>query len=541
MCAVAFIAAYGALAARLAIVSFAPPDSGGPALAATGAPGTLNAAAPRVDIIDRNGVILATDLPMIALEIAGDEVWDAAETVARLAEIFPEIDREALADKLAAGRYVDVRDDLTPAQRDAVFALGLPGVRFAERSRRYYPQGPLAAHVVGHVEAGKGGVMGLEKFLNSWTGSGPLAASIDVRAQQALEDVLAAALDRHQARAAWGAILDARTGEVVALASLPDFDPNAPGAAPADWRRNRAVYDRYELGSAFKAFTAAAALEAGVAAETSVYDARGGFRVADRVIRDFHGENRILSFSEVIQHSSNIGIARVAGDLGGERLRAALRALGLTRPLPIELPENRAPELPRRWGPVETATISYGHGVSVTPLHLASAYAAVVNGGEYAPPTFLRVAAAPVGTGVFSERTSAIMRRVLRRVVTDGTAASAEAPGYFPIGKTATAEKPVAGGYDANARIASFVGAFPGYAPRYVALVSFDDPQPTPETHGYATAGWNAAPAFADLVNRTAPALGVPIANEATALAGFYRGYRTADAGALEVLEGPAP
>jgi cell division protein FtsI (penicillin-binding protein 3) len=531
MCALAFVAAYGALAARLATVSFAPPEDARAHRAIAAAHPDRRAGAPRADIVDRNGVILATELPMIALEIAGDEVWDPDETAARLAEAFPEIDRGALATKLAAGRYVAVRDDLTPAQRDAVFALGLPGVRFAERVRRFYPQGRLAAHVVGHVEPGKGGVMGLERVLDGRGGASPLAASIDVRAQQALEEVLAAALADHRAQAAWGAILDVNTGEVVALASLPDFDPNAPGAASDDWRRNRAVYDRYELGSAFKAFTAAAALDAGVAAETTAYDARGAFRVAGVPIRDYHGENRVLSFSEVIQHSSNIGMARMAGDLGRDRQRAALGALGLLARLPVELAENREPELPARWGPVETATIAYGHGVSVTPLHLVAAYAAVVNGGEYRPPTFLKADAPRPGARVFSERTSATMRRVLRRVVTDGTAAAAEAPGYYPIGKTATAEKPVAGGYDANARISSFVGAFPGHAPRYVALVSLDDPQSSAATHGYATAGWNAAPAFADLVLRTAPLLGVPAANEATALAGFYRGLKTADAG----------
>lgn len=534
MCAVAFVAAYGALAFRLAAVSFAPIEASASARVAAAAPETVH----RADILDRNGVILATDLPMIALEIAGDETWDAKETAARLAKIFPDIDRGELEEKLAAGRYVDVKDDLTPAQRDEVFALGLPGVRFSERSRRFYPQGRLAAHVVGHTELGKGGVMGLEKTLDSVAGGGPLRASIDVRVQQALEDELVAALGEHQALAAWGAVLDVRTGEVFALASLPNFDPNDPGAAPPDWRRNRAVYDRYELGSAFKPFTAAAALDAGVAAETTAYDARGNFRVADRVISDFHGENRILSFSEVIEYSSNIGMARMAGDLGAKKQEAALKALGLTKRLPIELAENRDPELPHRWGPVETATIAYGHGISVTPLHLVAAYSAVVNGGAYETPTFLRADAPRAGAQVFTERTSAIMRRVLRRVVTDGTAKNAEAPGYYPIGKTATAEKPAVGGYDRNARIASFVGAFPGYAPRYVALISLDDPKPSRATHGYATAGWNAAPAFAKLVDRIAPLLGVPSVNEATALAGFYQGFTTADARDVGAPEG---
>ena len=523
MCALVSCAAFGALALRLAFVSLnGPPDTGALTLA-------TELDRPRPEIVDRNGVLLATNLPMIALEIAGGEVWDPAETARTLAKTFPEIDRAALEKKLREDRYVEVKGDMTPAEQDAAFALGLPGVRFSARTRRFYPQGALAAHVVGHSEPGKGGVMGLEAYLNTREGEGPLVASIDVRVQQALEDELDGAVRETSAKAGWGAVMDVDTGEIIALASLPDFDPNAPGAAPADSRRNRATYDRYELGSAFKTVTAAAALESGTASESSVYDARGVYRVADRTIGDFHGENRMLSFSEVIQYSSNIGAARMAADLGAERQRAAFKALGQLDPLPIELAENRAPELPQRWGPVETATIAYGHGISETPLHLLAAFAAVINGGDYRAPTFLR-SKTRAGKKVFSARTSATMRRALRRVITDGTAEYAEADGYFPIGKTATAEKPSRGGYDAATRIATFVGAFPGFAPRYCVLISLDDPQPTKTSFGYATAGWNVAPAFSRLVQRIAPSLGVMPVNEATALAGFYDGYRSASA-----------
>ena len=366
--------------------------------------------------------------------------------------------------------------------------------------------------------------MGVEKVANHWRAEGPMRVAMDIRVQQILEDELAAGVETFNALAAWGAIMDVDTGEIVALASLPDFDPNAPGAAPADSRRNRAAYDRYELGSAFKSFTAAAALEEGVAAEGTTYDARGTFRIADRVITDFHGENRILTLSEIIQYSSNIGMAQVASDLGADRQKSYLKKLGMFDALPIELAENRPPQLPRQWGPVETATISYGHGISVTPLHLLAGFAAVVNGGEYHTPTFLASGEDVRGTQVFSSETSAVMRRILRRVVTDGTAGSAEAVGFFPIGKTATADKPSVGGYDENARIASFIGAVPGYAPRYAILITYDDPQPTKDTYGYATAGWNAAPAFSRIVERAAPLLGLAPVNEATALAAFVSG-----------------
>lgn len=526
MIACIFFAAYGALAGRLAWVSLGAGGEPGAAAARMAEEG------PRPDILDRNGAIMATNLPMIALEVAGGEVWDPAETAAAIAAAFPEVDGPALERRLREGRYVEVLPDLTPSQQDRAFKLGLPGVRFSARERRFYPQRAVGAHVVGHVEAGRGGVMGLERTLDRRGGAAPLTASIDIRVQQALEDELETTAREFNASAGWGAVMDVATGEVIALASFPDFDPNAPGAAAADWRRNRATYDRYELGSAFKAVTAAAALETGAARETSVYDARGRFRIADRTIGDYRGKNRMLSFSEVMQYSSNIGAARMAADLGSERQRAAFAALGLLEPLPIELAENRAPQTPSRWGPVETATIAYGHGVAVTPLHLLAAFTTVINGGAHRAPTFLKTEAPREAKRVFSERTSAIMRRILRRTITDGTAGSAEAEGYYPIGKTATADKPNAGGYDVSTRIASFVGAFPGHAPRYSVLISLDEPQPTKETHGFATAGWNAAPAFSRLVARIAPTLGVMPVGEAEALAGFYEGYRSADAAA---------
>ncbi len=518
MCAVAFVFVFASLGMRLAYVSFG-------AIKPTAYLAAVERVdAPRPEIVDRNDTLLATGLPMIALEIAGAEVWDPHETAEQLGRVLPDIDVAELETKLRAGRYVEARADLTPAERQAIFDLGLPGVRFATRIKRFYPQADLAAHVIGHGEPGRGGVMGLERVANDWGARGALRASIDIRVQQILEDELSASLRKFSAKAAWGAVMDVETGELIALASLPDFDPNAPGAAPADFRRNRAVYDRYELGSVFKPLTAAAALEAGVAREGSTYDARGAYRIADRRITDFHGENRILTLSEVVQFSSNIGMARAADDLGAERQKAFLEKLGLFEPAPVELAENRAPELPRQWGPVENATISYGHGISVTPLHLMAAFAVVVNGGVYYKPTFLKVEGDIEERRVFSPETSAVMRRILRRTVTDGTGGSAEAPGYFPIGKTATADKPAYGGYAEDSRIASFIGAIPGFAPRYAILVSFDDPQPLKETYGYATAGWNAAPAFKRIVERAAPLLGVSTVNEAAALAAFVSG-----------------
>lgn len=509
LCAALFAIVGAGLISRLAVVSAGAVN--GPFGRSNG---SVTAGAERAEILDRNGALLAANLPMTALVIAGSEVWSPTETAHELSQLFPEIDAAALSADLARKRHREVLSDLTPAQRKAVFALGLPVVHFKEDTKRFYPQERLAAHVVGHMEEGKGGAAGLEAVLDGLPANRALVASIDIRAQQALQEELARGMIEYRAAAAWGAVMDVDTGEVIALASLPDFDPNQPGAASPDARRNRAVYDRYELGSAFKPLIAAAALEAGIADEASMYDARAPFRVADRVIDDFHPKRRFLSFEEVLMYSSNIGMARMAGELGAERERAALKALGMLDTLPIELNERRRPDPPLRWGAVETATIAFGHGIAVTPLHLLSAFCAVVNGGRWRAPTFLKADAATPGSAAFSKETSARMRPILRRVLTDGTAKSADVESYAPIGKTGTAEKPGVGGYKKDKLITSLIGAFPGDKPRYAVLVSFDEPRPTPTSFGYATAGYNAGPTFARVVARIAPALGVmPIAN----------------------------
>ena len=503
MCATLFFMAFALLAVRLYGVS-----TGGEEVAIA-AHGSSQKDVMRPEIVDRNGVLLATNLPVTALEIACREVWDPQETARALGGIFDDLDVMSLADKLQEGRYVEVRRELTPAQQDAVFALGLPGVRFAPRTKRFYPQEGLAAHIVGYTEPGKGGVIGLERFANAHDGT-PLVSSIDLRAQRILQEKLAEGIAQFSAKAGWAAVMDIRSGEVVGLASYPDFDPNAPGASPADFRRNRALDDNYELGSAFKVFTAATALDVGAATPQSIYDVRERVKVADRSFGDYRGKNRVLSFSEVIQHSSNIGAIQMAIATGVPAQKASMNAFGLLDPLDHELNQTRRPQLPSKWGPVESATISFGHGISVTPLHLLAAFAAVVGDGEYRTPTFLKAERPQPAKRVISKEASREMRRVMRRVITDGTASFADVRGFYPIGKTGTAEKVSAnGGYLTDQRINSFVGAFPGHAPQYVVLVSLDDPRPAPGTHGFATAGWNTAPIFSEIVAELAPALGV--------------------------------
>ena len=516
MCALLFAAAFSVLGFRLTAIVLGEYEPR--KFAAVSKSG-----AERQEIFDRNGALLATNLPMRKLEISGKQVWDAVETVATLGSIFPSIDQIDLKQKLEQRRYVSLRVDVTPAKEQAVFALGLPGVHFKSASKRYYPQTRTASHLVGHLEDGKKGVMGLERVLEKkrTDRAGALTTTIDVRVQQIVESELAAGVQKYKAKAGWVGVLDVETGEIVSLASFPDFDPNDPAASTQDARRNRAIYDRYEFGSAFKIFTAAMALDLDKAEEMSVYDARfGSYKVAGETIRDYHGENRLLTLSEVVQHSSNIGAARIAGDVGIREQKRHLEKLGFFDPLPLSFIERRSPELPGQWGPVEAATISYGHGISVTPLHLLSAFAAIINGGTYHTPVFSAYDDA-LNRTVISENSSAVMRRILRRVITNGTASAAEVPGYFPIGKTATADKPAKGGYNRSTRLSSFIGAFPGHAPRYAVLVSLDEPQPAEGTFGFATAGWNAAPIFSSITSQIAPVLGVLPSAESEAVRTF--------------------
>ena len=531
LCLSVFVIVFAVMGARLADITLGGAMSGR-VLQAASAP-----AMERPLITDRNGAALAMNRTVTGVAVDTRNVWDPAETAAGLAQVFPHLSADELAARIRDKRYIVIANEITADDQRRLLALGLPGVLFTEGTRRVYPQGRLAAHVAGYTIPGRGGVAGLEGAADA--AGGDIVSSIDVRAQQILEEELTATMTEFQAKSAWGVIMSAATGEVVALASLPDFNPNEVNASPADHWRNRAMQDRYELGSAFKVITAASVIEEGLATPETLYDARRPLKVRNQTISDFHGRHEVMTLSRVIQHSSNIGIARAALDLGTERQQDYLGKLNLLDPLQTELPEAREPGLPARWGPVETATISYGHGIAVTPLQLAAAAAAVVNGGTYHVPTFLKATGPREGKRVFSSKTSGQMRLVMRQVITDGTASKAEAAGYYPIGKTATADKPGVGGYREDARLSSFIGAFPGYDPEYVILVSFDEPKPTAETYGYATAGWNAAPAFSRIVSRLGPAMGLAPVNDDLAFAQFMSGLRPSEEVTLAMREEP--
>jgi len=466
----------------------------------------------RADIVDRNGVVLATTLPTASLYADTREVPDAEEAAALLVAVLPDLDRDELTAKLASGKsFVWVRRQLSPREQYEVNRLGIPGLQFQREMTRVYPQGDLTAHIVGFTNVDNRGLAGMEQaFDERLRGSAePLALSIDVRVQDLMTTELAASMAEFQAIGAAGVVLDIQTGELLASVSLPSFDPLAPAAAPDDARFNRVTLGVYEMGSTFKIFTAAMALEEGTVSLTSGYDASQPIKIAGYTIRDYKGKNRWLSVPEIFIYSSNIGAAQMGRAVGTERQQAYLAALGLTQPAPIELLEVGRPMLPSPWREINTLTVSYGHGIAVTPLQLATAVAAVVNGGVLKPATLLDNPNGTAGVRVLSEETSAAMRFLMRLNVIKGSGKRAEVAGYLVGGKTGTADKLVNGRYADDKRMASFVGAFPMDNPRYLVLAMIDEPKGTVETHGYATGSWVGAPVTGRIIERLAPLLGV--------------------------------
>ena len=474
----------------------------------------------RADIVDRNGILLATSLPTASLYADPRQVLDPAVAAKRLAETLPDLDEKKLAARLASKRhFVWIKRDLTPHQKWDVIRLGLPGIEFRREETRVYPQGRLMSHVVGYVDVDERGIAGVESRFEGELKSRtkPLALSIDMRMQHALCNELSAAKDEFEALGAAGLVLDARTGEVAAMCSLPDFNPHTPMATKGTSRFNKVALGVYELGSAFKIFTTAMALDAGVASLEDRYDATKPLKVSRFTIRDYHAKRRWLSVSEIFMYSSNIGSARLALEVGGEAQKVFLGDIGLLAPSEIELPEVGAPMVPKIWRRVNTMTIGFGHGIAVSPLQMAAGVAAMVNGGVYRQPTLIKRAPGQIvlEKQVISERTSKKMRKLMRLVVEEGTGGRADAPGYLVGGKTGTAEKSGSGGYRRKALLSSFVGTFPADDPRYVVFALLDEPKGNKKTHGYATGGWVAAPIVGRVVRRIGPIAGIrPYENE---------------------------
>lgn len=534
--ALIFFAAFAVIAVRMvdiAVMRHLPAESR-PAPQARSEP----AAMARADIVDRNGDILATSLPTVSVYAHANEVQDPVEAAIKLGSVLPGLDEEEALAKLSSNKpFVYIRRNLTPRQQYDVNALGIPGLYFEKGERRVYPHGNLVAHIVGMTDIDNKGIAGIEKnfdaaLLGSHT---PLRLSLDIRAQTIVRAEVEKAVAEFSAVGGVGLVMDVTTGEILAMASLPDFDPNDP-PPPDDVRLfNRATKGLYEMGSTFKLFTTAAALDYGTATPASSYDARGPFHFHDAEIHDFHPENRWLNVAEILIHSSNIGEARMALELGTERQRAFLGRVGMLAPTAVELPEVAAPQVPSPWRDINTATIAYGHGLSVTPLHMATGVAALVNGGEYHPPTLLaRDATAIPGEQIEKEKTSEQMRQLMRQVVTSGTGAKADVPGYAVGGKTGTAEKSVNGSYRKKAVLSSFIATLPTDAPRWCVLVMVDEPQGTKESHGLITGGWVAAPVVARIIAQVAPIMGLAPGAKAQGPVGKGQNRNGSDVAAVE-------
>ncbi|WP_161600764.1 peptidoglycan D,D-transpeptidase FtsI family protein [Teichococcus oryzae] len=476
-------------------------------------------AARRAPITDRNGEILAISLPVTALVANPRVLHNAAEVADKLRTVMPYLDRDKLVERLSGDRgFVYVTRAMTPREQQGVINLGIAGLDFEEAERRYYPQGRAAVHVLGNVDVDGNGISGIERTFDAQLRGQPdkpLKLSLDVRVQLALRDAVNQAITDFNGIGGAGVVLDVNTGEVVSMVSLPDYDAGEITDATPDQRFNRVTVGIYEPGSTFKLFTAAAALEYGTAnVNTSMFDASKPIRYGRFTISDYKGKNRWLTFPEMLAYSSNLGAAHMAATFGPQRQREFLKSVGMLSRQSIELPERAAPLVPpaTHWRDINMYTISFGHGISVTPLHVATGVAALANGGILRQPTLVaqQPGAQREGTRIISEATSATMRKLMRLVVTDGSARNADVPGYFLGGKTGTAQKTGPhGGYLMNKRIAAFVGAFPIQAPRYALYVMVDEPKPNSKSFGYATAGWVAAPAANTVISRIAPILGL--------------------------------
>jgi cell division protein FtsI (penicillin-binding protein 3) len=508
----AFLLAFLLIGARLMALGFAGAGPGGGGLL------DISTTVHRPDILDRNGRLLATDIKGATLYADPAKVIDIDELAEQVASVLPDVNARELRAKLKAGRrFVRIKRELTPKQQAEIHELGLPGLGFIEEYRRVYPMGATAGHVIGLVDVDNRGLAGIEKFIDdnpqlTMAGDEAVTLSLDLGVQHVLREELARAKATYHAKAAMGIVIDVHSGEVMGLVSLPDYDPNRREQALDKERLNRINFGVYEMGSVFKVFTVAGVLDLGLATMRSGYDASSPIHYASFTIDDFHGKKRRLSVPEVFIYSSNIGAAKMALDMGVDRHRAFLRKLGLMSRVPTELGEAAAPIVPAHWQKLNTMTIAFGHGLSVTPLQLAAASLPLINGGIAVAPTFLprsREDGMSGGERVLKAQTSAAMLKMMRLNVLKGTAKRAEAEGYRIGGKTGTAEKVVGGRYSTSALLTSFLAAFPTDAPEYFLLVMLDEPQRVAASNNQATAGVNAAPTAGKIVERIAPILGV--------------------------------
>jgi cell division protein FtsI (penicillin-binding protein 3) len=516
-----FAGLFCVIAARLVMFAVSPENHSGRRFHGQEAMGTA-----RPDIMDRNGEVLATDVRTPSLFAEPHRIIDVDEASELLTAVMPEIDAAELRERLASKRrFVWLRREITRKQRQDIYRLGLPGIGFLPENKRVYPNGAEVSHVIGHVNIDNQGLAGIEKWLD---GRGladlhlaglaterlqmPVELALDLRVQHALRDELIAAREKFKAIAAAGLLIDVRTGEIIAMVSEPDYDPNNPRQALDPTRINRLTTGVFEMGSTFKALTLAMALDSGKVSLKSAFDARFPLQYGKFTIHDYHAQNRILSVPEIFTYSSNIGTARMALSIGVENHKAFLKKMGQLDRLRTELPESAEPLVPKRWVELNTVTIAFGHGLSVAPLQAMMAVGALVNGGMLIPPTFLKrteAEALALARRVVKPETSEKMRYLMRLNVEKGTATRADVKGYYVGGKTGTSEKVVGGRYSKTKVLTTFTAVLPADQPRYALLILLDEPQATSETHGFATSGWNAVPIGGSVIARIAPLLGL--------------------------------
>jgi cell division protein FtsI (penicillin-binding protein 3) len=518
---VAFAAVYAIIAGRLVMFAIGADSHGARRTASQDAIATA-----RPDIVDRNGAILATDVKAPSLFGEPRRIIDKDEAIELLTATLPDLDTVEVRDRLSSRKgFVWLKREITPQQQQDIHRLGVPGIGFLRENRRIYPTGAAVAHLIGLVNIDNQGIAGMEKWLDN-NGLAdlhragfatdrlqkPVELSIDLRVEHALRDELLKAKEKFKAKAASGLVSNVRTGEIVALVSLPDFDPNNPKEAHDPDRINRLTTGVFEMGSTFKTLTLAMALDSGKATLNSMYDARGALHYGKFAIHDTHPLGRAISLSEVFTFSSNVGAARIALSQGVEAHKAFLKKVGQLDRLRTELPESASPIVPKRWGELNTITISFGHGIAVAPLQAVMGINAMVNGGYLIPPTFLKRSeedARAMGKRVVKPETSDKIRYLMRLNAEIGTAKSADVKGYYIGGKTGTAEKVVGGRYSKKQVLNSFTAILPADKPMYQLLVMLDEPKALPETHGFITSGWNAVPTGGKVIARIAPLLGL--------------------------------
>ena len=484
----------------------------------------------RPDIVDRNGVVLATDLKTVSVFAEPRRLIDKDEAVELITAVLPDVDARELRERFTKKKgFVWIKRRISPKEREEIFRLGLPGIGFAPESKRIYPNGTAAAHILGFAGVDNNGIAGIEKYIDGQgladlAGAGlaaqptdltPVKLTIDLRVQHALRDELMKGMEKFKAKAVGGMVIDVTTGEVIALASLPDYDPNSPGDALDPDKINRVIVGTYEMGSTFKALTLAMALDSGKETINSQLDARSDLRYGKYTIGDFHPTHRILTVPEVFIHSSNIGTAKMALAVGVEGHKAFLKKMGQLDRLRTEVPESAEPQVPKYWSELTTVTVAYGHGLAVAPIQAVMAVCALVNGGNMMPPTFLprtQEQADAISVKVIKPETSEAMRYLMRLNAANkqGSAGRADVDGYFVGGKTGTANKNFHGHYDTSKVFTTFMAIAPADKPKYLFMTIMDEPQAVAGTYGFQTAGWNAGPVTGAVIERSAPFLDLP-------------------------------